>query len=127
MSKTDKEIVNEIAETFLPSLEDENPVEIKNYHATNKKIWETSGQDKEDTVCAKSIKYIKSGVTRFYIKRLGCSFFDPGNISPIYKRQLWRFGPVSETAFRMYLDFLGFGNPTFKGHQYLKTRAERLV
>lgn len=127
MNKNDKDEVNRISQQFLEQLNEEVPVEIEVYHANNKRIWQTSNDEDKNDICARKVKYLKTGNTRYFVKRLGCTFFDPGHISPIYKRQNWIMGPVSEQAFNLYLAFLGFREPSAKGRSYLKQRAERLV
>lgn len=120
----DREEVNKISEQFSDII----PVEIVVYHADSKKCWTTDESEADkSTVCAKKIKYLNTGNVRYYIKRCGSEFFDNTHISPIYKRKLWKMGPVIEFAFKLYIQFLGFEDGTGRGKLYLKHKAERLV
>lgn len=123
MNTRDREEIERLAQ----QIDGEIPLEITNYHATNKKTWTTEGHCQEETICAKKVKFLKTNSYRFYVKRCACDFYDNTHISPIYKRKLWKLAPVNQVAFDLYILFLGFGDGRGKGNTSLKHRAERNV
>ena len=83
-------------------------------------------------VCAKRIKNINSGTTRFYALLDGGDLYDPSAISPSYKKRNWKFKLVTDVIFNLYMKFLGFytnsdGKQLDKHKQYIKKKAERLL
>jgi hypothetical protein len=121
MNDKDKQDIKRFQEQDLT-----NKAEFISYHATKSKLWTTEDNSILDTVCAKMVKY-PSGSILYFVKREGCSFFDPTHVSSLYKKKFWKIGPVSKLAFDLYLEFLGFGDSKSKGHIYYKLKAERLV
>jgi hypothetical protein len=123
MNERDKKAVEE----FLKQVDADVQAEINAYHAD--KFGTRISKDPYEspsTICAKSVRYLNTNTTRYYVKRLGCTLYDPNHVSPIYKKQLWNMGPVSKEAFELYLAFLGFRDLAAKGSTYVKSRAERM-
>lgn len=114
-----------MTEKFEQEADKELKTECEIYHSNGTITYDLN--DQSNTICAKLIRYPNLNVTRWYVKRYGCEFFDPQHISLVYKRHPWKMGPVSETAFNLYLLYLGFKDGSGKGKKYLKVRAERLV
>jgi len=115
--------INDMVDSYFNEVEPE----VKCYHASKKENWIVNGNSTGNTLCAKSVKSSENGDVRFFVKRCGCEFFDPTYVSPIYGNRFWKMSPVSKVAFELYIAFLGFGDGTGKGKQYLKTKGERLV
>lgn len=122
-------------ETFNSIADKELEVQAQIYHEDGKTItYDHWAKDK--TIVAKSINYPHLGVTRYYVKRYGCEFYDPTAISSQYGKKDWKFGPVNERAFGLYLAYLGFRDKpkidmddevSLKGRRYLKQSAENIA